>query len=160
MDDVAYKVERDGWPAGPWDDEGDREEWKTRAGFPGLIVRNRMGSWCGYVAVPPGHPYYGRGYDDVDVEVHGGLTYAAKCFGHICHVPEPGEPDDVWWLGFDCGHWMDISPDLLAVELRYESLRRELDLELRHYRPTAYVRAEVERLAEQLLSPMEVDSEG
>jgi hypothetical protein len=28
----------------------------------------------------------------------------------ICHVPGPGEPDDVWWLGFDCVHGGDNAP--------------------------------------------------
>ena len=30
----------------------------------------------GYVAIPPGHPLNGKGYDDIDISVHGGLTYA------------------------------------------------------------------------------------
>lgn len=33
--------------------------------------------------------------------VHGGLTYSDRCHDDICHVPAPGEPDDVWWFGFD-----------------------------------------------------------
>lgn len=28
----------------------------------------------------------------------------------VCHVPEPGEPDSVWWFGFDCAHLGDRSP--------------------------------------------------
>ena len=30
---------------------------------------------CGYLGVPKDHPWYGKDYDEVDVEVHGGLTY-------------------------------------------------------------------------------------
>lgn len=47
------------------------------------------------------------------VDVHGGLTYSAHCDHSpdpsigICHVPAPGEPDAIWWLGFDCCHYMD-----------------------------------------------------
>src|SRR5215510_304522 len=29
---------------------------------------------------------------------------------HICHTPSPGEPDNVWWLGFDCCHLGDLYP--------------------------------------------------
>ncbi|MDQ5841188.1 MAG: hypothetical protein M3537_08625 [Chloroflexota bacterium] len=67
------------WPAGPWHDEPDRVEWVTAAGLPGLIVRGPAGALCGYAAVPPGHPYHGADYSDLEVEVHGGLTYGAPC---------------------------------------------------------------------------------
>ena len=32
----------------------------------------------GYVAIPKEHPLYGISYDDVDIDVHGGLTFAEK----------------------------------------------------------------------------------
>jgi hypothetical protein len=115
--------------------------------------RNRMGVWCGYAAVPPGHPYHGKRYDEVDVEVHGGLTYAAACAGEICHKPAAGEPHDVWWFGFDCGHAWDLAPGYSKV---VDEVRNMAGLEPRPrfpdevYRDAAYVRSEVEQLAEQL----------
>jgi hypothetical protein len=78
------------------------------------MVRSSLGNWCGYVAVPPGHPAHGKHYDNVDVDAHGGLTFSGACEGQICHVPKPGEPDDVWWLGFDCAHGGDVVPGLAA----------------------------------------------
>jgi hypothetical protein len=110
-----HVVDRSGWPPGPWDDEADRYEWIDEAtGMPCLMKRNGVGAWCGYVAVNPDHPTHGVGYFDVedqyDIKVHGGLTYAAFCSGEICHVPQPGEPDNVWWLGFDCAHADDMTP--------------------------------------------------
>lgn len=152
MESTEPQVDRTSWPLGPWDFEGDREEWKTAAGLPGLMVRNRQGSWCGYAAVPPGHPYHGKGYDDVDVDAHGGLTYADSCGGNIFHVPEPGEPDDVWWLGFDCAHYTDLSPGMMASEMKYGFPERELLFPVPVYRDEAYVRAEVEQLAAQLVA--------
>jgi hypothetical protein len=122
------------------------------------MVRNvEIGNWCGYAAVPPGHPWHGKPLDDApDVEVHWGLTYAAACAGHVCHAPQPGEADDVWWLGFDCGHGFDVMPFTrkmhadrgrdLAAMLETESACRM------QYRDVAYVRAECERLAEQILA--------
>jgi hypothetical protein len=142
------KVDRTGWDKGPWDDEPDRVEWRTAAGLPGLALRARSGNWCGYVAVPPGHPAHGAQYSDLDVEVHGGLTYANRCAGRICHVPEPGEPDDVYWLGFDCAHAWDIRPadDAFWRKRGEEPMRFDGST----YRTIAYVRAECESLARQL----------
>jgi len=141
-------IDRTGWESGPWDDEPDRAEWVDETtGYPCLAKRNHFGVWCGYVAVPPGHPLHGAGYDTPDVSVHGGLTYAAPCQAHgpddadsaICHVPDPGEPEDVWWLGFDCGHWNDYHPDFGADPFR-DGTYRSLD----------YVRTECANLAAQL----------
>jgi len=104
------------------------------------------GNWCGYVAVPPGHPAHGKGYDDVDVRVHGGLTYTGLCSGHICHVPEPGEPDDVYWLGFDCHHCNDLAP---AFHMRGKEIGCHGD-PTDEYRDLEYVEAECASLAAQL----------
>lgn len=134
------QIDKTKWGPGPWQDEPDRQEWKYR-GLPCLAVRNQMGSWCGYVAVPPGHPAYKKPYDDVDVNVHGGLTYADHCRDHICHVPAPGEPDDVWWLGFDCGHSDDLVPSMkeFCKSLLWGT-----------YKDLKYVVRETSELAEQL----------
>lgn len=104
-----------------------------------------MGAWCGYVGVPPGHPWHGQPYDDVDAGVHGGLTYAEACQGSVCHVPKPGEPDDVWWLGFDCGHYQDAVPAMIAMGYRSLGLDGT-------YRDQAYVTAETKRLADQAMA--------
>lgn len=39
-----------------WDQEPDRKHW-VQQGLDCLIVRNLMGALCGYVGVPPSHPY-------------------------------------------------------------------------------------------------------
>jgi hypothetical protein len=129
------------YPPGPWSGEPDRVEWKTRAGLTGLVVRGPVGALCGYVAVPPGHPDHGKDSDVVDGHAHGGLTFSGSCRGPICHTPAQGEPDDVWWLGFDCAHLGDLTPSLL----RYMDTRCD-DV----YRDIAFVRDQVERLAMQL----------
>lgn len=42
--------------SGPWDNEPDRIAWvDPDTGYHSLMRRNRLGSWCGYIAVPPGH---------------------------------------------------------------------------------------------------------
>lgn len=129
------------WPDGPWDDEPDHLEFEAD-GFPAILHRQPHGGyWCGYVAVPPGHPAHGKDMLDLcDLEVHGGITYAEPCQGVICHVPKPGEPDNVYWLGFDCSHSYDVSP----------SRNWTFGSPLSSYRSAEYVRRQAEQLARQL----------
>jgi hypothetical protein len=98
-------MDRTGWAPGPWDDEPDKAQWTDQAtGLPCLAVRNELSVWCGYVGVPPEHPYHGRHFEGTHLAAHGEVNYAAPCQGYICHSPEPGQPENVWWFGFDCGH--------------------------------------------------------
>lgn len=157
------RVPKAEWPAGPWTDEPDHVEFRHE-GLPCILHRSpASGAWCGYVGVPPGHPWHGLGYDYVDADAHGGLTYADACRGPVCHVPAPGEPDDVWWLGFDCAHAGDFAPMLSALvaavgrprrpyvhekALAFEAANpRSIAVDV--YRDVAYVRRETEALAEQ-----------
>lgn len=74
------------------------KDWK----YKGLHCRVIQGPFSinGYVAVPKGHPDYAKGYDDVDVEIHGGLTFAEK--GEKDSELWPNE--ETWWFGFDTAH--------------------------------------------------------
>lgn len=163
---------------GPWLDEPDKVHWiDPETDLDCLAVRNHFGAWCGYVGLPPGHPFHGRGYGqcaqpdvhptnddawycdhspDAVVQVHGGLTYADTCNeddkgeGHgICHVPLPGRPHDVWWLGFDTAHVGDLTPYDAAQAATGDPLyRRITSREL--YRDLGYVKSECVSLARQL----------
>ncbi len=121
----------------------------TAWSYPCVLHRNLFGAWCGYVAVPPGHPWHGKDYDDVYAEVHGGLTYADECDKCVCHVPAPGEPDDVWWLGFDCGHFNDLMPGHEAEMNRLIPDRQPWNENFAVYRTAEYVKEECENLALQ-----------
>ena len=132
----------------PWKTEPDRVEWRSH-GLPCLILRGPLGALCGYVAVPPGHALHGAELDDErmwSVPTHGGVTYTGKCQedGHICHVPQPGEPDDVWWIGFDCSHSGDLCP---RMSLHYLSATDQLG---NVYRDIPYVRSRLEEMAKFL----------
>lgn len=162
---VYTTIDKSDWGDGPWQDEPDKVQWKDEAtGLPCLAKRDeRLGHLCGYVGVGPGHAAYEKDYDavydlfpswdhDGYLEVHGGLTYAAHCqhgdeAEAICHVPDPGEPDDVWWLGFDCAHSGDLSPYSLVSdrEAGYGPIAGET------YRTLDYVRAQCAKLARQLV---------
>jgi hypothetical protein len=139
----VHLVDRSKWNPGPWDGEPDRWEGEHE-GFPILAVRNNLGAWCGYAAMPPGHPWHSKNvFRDLDVDVHGGLTYGNQCQGTICHVPKSGEPDDVFWLGFDCNHSGDISPEMEAT------MGHGYHEHYARYRDLGYVQDECRRLAEQ-----------
>lgn len=237
---------RDMWLDGPWRYEPDKVTWVDEStGLDCMIIRNPLGTLCGYVGVPPSHPYYKINYSgcinrhapltfkdrkaraqkwvdeakaaleldpsnelsksslniaelslrpfiedpssffatldrwdctDYSTEnrcptpesvlnAHGGITYSDECDedGPICH---PGT-GNVWWFGFDCGHYRDFSPGM-------EASRREMNDKYGSefadpnesydpvtgtkfefgqpnvYRDVAYVKAEVEGLAQQL----------
>lgn len=116
-------TDRKDWPKGEWDNEPeDRYDFES-AGFPCFIHRSRLGNWCGYVGIPESHPYFGKDYSGLDLEVHGGLTFASKCRegDHLCHIPKPGQPDNIWWLGFDCAHGGDLIPGITSFFSHMES---------------------------------------
>lgn len=137
---------------GPWTLEPDKVQWVDEStDLDCLIVRSPLGALCGYVGVPPGHPWHGQRYETVPADVHGGLTYSDFCQDgaeegpEVCHVPEPGRPAAVWWLGFDCAHVFDLVPGLITPGL-YDNPRTR---DLYTYKHLGYVRHEVEGLAAQ-----------
>jgi hypothetical protein len=161
LDKIEYRtVDKSDWPDGPWNDEPDKMQWKDEAtGMPCLIVRGPAGALCGYAGVSEGHPLFEKHYSnyrnegDPDPEsilkVHGGITYAEHCQDEcdpehaICHIAAPGEPDHVWWFGFDCAHAFDYMPaygDKLLTPGGIDS-----------YRDLDYVIREVTSLANQLV---------
>lgn len=156
-------IDKSTWGPGPWQDESDKISWTDEAtGLPCLIVRGPAGALCGYVGVAPGHPLHKVEYMDmeVDLEVHGSVTFTGGCQEEdaehgICHVPEPGQPDDVWWIGFDCAHAFDVTPRIDA-DLRDAGLPPTSLLEASMYRSAAryrdvgYVKAQCADLARQL----------
>lgn len=106
-------------------------------GYRCAVIFGDMGFRCGYVGVEADNPLYGKDYSDyLDInkseldgepigkrgiipilgaafdddervkldmyfDVHGGLTYAGD------RVDYPVESNNLWWLGFDCGHYND-----------------------------------------------------
>ena len=62
--------------------------------------------------------------------MHGGLTYAKDCLLN-------SDIKGYWWLGFDCAHFGDYSP--------------ELPFSHGEYRNIEYVKEECKSLADQLI---------
>lgn len=126
---IEYRtIDKSTWADGPWKEEPDKIQYVDETtGLPCLVKRHpRLGFLCGYVGVSEGHPLFGKSYSDDDdvllLEAHCGVNYTAPCqdddeSSSICHIPEPGEPDHVWWFGFDCGHGEDRSPGMEADDI-------------------------------------------
>lgn len=167
MQTIEYRtVDKSAWGNGPWQDEPDKVQWQDEAtGLPCLIVRGPIGAWCGYVGVAESHPWFGIAYSgrldrveteesdwdaptpESEIDVHWGLTFSDHCqegadeSSGICHKPAQGEPDHVWWFGFDCAHCDDFAPGMHGSWRGGE------------YRTIDYVKRQVGRLAEQLSQP-------
>lgn len=143
-------TDKSNWPSDEWKDEPDKIQWTDSATeLPCLVVRGPSGALCGYVGVSEAHSYFQKDYNDCDVDVHGGLTFASLCSHHgedleqgVCHVVEEGDNDRVWWLGFDCGHCGDVMP-------RFDSAVHSE--EYASYKTVAYVQQECASLAAQLV---------
>lgn len=136
------------------------KEWIGPGGLHCAVVQAREGmNRCGYVRVPPSHPYFGKGYDDVDLHVHGGLTFAEL---EPCVEHEDGQG---WWFGFDCAHYDDMLQDPKAdvasmshegreaylVFGQFPSLRMGIFNQPLHYWTLPEVVEECEQLALQLV---------
>jgi hypothetical protein len=135
----SFVIVRNPWwkqdlvPEGPWDHEPDYFEWRDEAtGYPCRIRRNPVGALCGYVGVDSSSQYWQLEYDDVDVTIHGGLTYSSHEEGSHEH----------WFLGFDCAHYGDLTPTVINV------LPSRLETDT--YRDLEYVRQQCIYLAWQL----------
>ncbi len=90
---------------------------------------------CAYVCVPVGHPYYNLGYDNIDIDCHGGLTYSCM-------------EEDKYWIGWDYAHFEDY----FGVNLLYESIPalKEFANDFGKKWTTAEILAEVEDVCKQL----------
>lgn len=113
-------------------------------GFEWEVVQNGLGYRCGYVRVTPGHPWFGKGYDDINADVHGGLTFC----GHGKACPTHG-PEAEWWIGFDCAHAGDAQDPELTWAKYGESVYQMPSYRGDKIRTQEYVEAECRSLCEQ-----------
>lgn len=166
--------------SGPWQHEADKIAWTDAAtGLPCTILRQPDGTLGGYVAVTEDHPLYGFRVDAVPgalgISPHGGLDYAARCQSgpeetSICHPsdmprrsynrPRPADTGDsedhrpLWWFGFECDKNHDLVP---GRQVRTNDLGAENG---RIYRDEAYVYGQTCKLARQLKSLTQDESDG
>lgn len=67
-----------------------------------------IGWGCGYVLIPPGHPFYAMPYEEIPVKVHGGLTFSE--YANDMDWEETQDEDKKYVIGFDTAHYKD-SPE-------------------------------------------------
>jgi hypothetical protein len=72
------------------------KEWE-HAGFKCKVVFVRQSHRCGYVTIPKSNIAFGKGYDELPIDVHGGLTF------DDIDSTTPNEQT----FGFDCAHLGD-----------------------------------------------------
>lgn len=95
------------------------------------------GNLNGYVGVPEGHCCYEKGYDDLDITCHGGLTYGGYLLGTTLN--EGGYP--FYYFGFDCAHAGDFMPYMkMGLFKDYPTVYRDME----------YVTKECKSIARQL----------
>lgn len=174
----AYKTENDRYII---------ERVFEHAGYTCVVTFGSMAYRCGYVGIPSNHPLFGKGYDDYleikksDIEgrkvsgifpligacldddervrieayfqCHGGIAYAGG--GKQSKYPIES---DLWWFGFDCGHYCDKCDLQLAYE-KFPNDRACIGLRIalesqfeigEEIRTEEYVADECKKLSEQL----------
>lgn len=120
-------------------------------GFTWVISHNGYGFRCGYVRLPPGHPWYGLDRAEIPAEVHGSVTFTERSIRGN------------YWIGFDMAHARDLpDPDLpvppyvAGVNQAMVSIRGVIsDLFPSAVRTQEYVEAECRSLCEQAAAAAE-----
>lgn len=128
------------FPEGPWNDEPDEIVWDDEvSGLSCMARRAQGGHWCGYVALPSGHPWNGKGIEYLpgDLDIHGGISYASAS------PTVGGEPDadGRWWIGFSCDRIGDLVPAIQANLGDFAVFSEDV------YRDEHFVRREITDLA-------------
>ena len=76
---------------------------------------------CGYVALPAGHEWYGKDFNDIPIECHGKLSFSSEN-----NDLDEGRFDDdknMYWIGFDCMHAYDTLETCTTQFVREECQR-------------------------------------
>ena len=116
--------------------------WETKEGLRGLVFRQKsMNHYCGYLELGDHVTRYDT-YDDLDVRVHGGLTYMGRL--EFASIEYPDLKKFELSVGFDTAHAGDLVPGL--VLLMKGNYLQDRDT----YRDFEYVFNEVNDLSEQV----------
>jgi hypothetical protein len=152
-------------------------DWRYK-GYDCQVLMTPMGHRCGYVRVPPGHPWWLKDYDDPSTVAeqieereinYDRISLLGALAGVNREGPEPwlrtieaqvevhggltyaGElVDGQWWLGFDCAHAGDLRSPSVEAEYAARFGREPWGTEMGHYWTNREVIAEVLFLADQV----------
>lgn len=124
-----------------WDEPDVWEE--TINGYYCCARRNHAKAWCGYVRVPSDHPMV----PNENLDCHGDVTWNSD------RAPWMNAADKGFhWYGFDCLHYLDLSPrDAFKEAVNHDSWKTGY-----LYRNLKYVQENIRSLAQQLKALEEV----
>jgi len=122
-------------------------------GFECVVLGVSAGHRCGYISVSEPSEYMLEDAYSLDFDVHGGITYGSSSNEYPIQSDE-----EIFWLGFDCAHYMDAKDMNLLKELaspdQYDyALEMELKFPMRDQvvRTTDYVEEQLKSLADQII---------
>ena len=146
------------WGNGEWVEEEDLVTWEykgikcraIRLAFPEGPKHFFGGYLCGYVQIPKNHPWNYSEWDEIDCEVHGGITYKDE------------EPGGFVWIGFDCAHSHDVVPSMADIKKKVvektKLMCRGLNLDIENstifissYKNIAFCIEQCESMVDQML---------
>ena len=138
----AICINKDGWDDGVWQLEPDESQFNLENGAPGIIKRSVNGALMGYMPIGSLHPFHGKSFDKIPVDVHGGLSFSKNELIYNDRLAGFASSKGWWWIGFDCAHAFDIMPAFGNMGMKpYPDAT---------YKPYHYVRWELNRLAMQM----------
>lgn len=98
--------------------------WFVREGPFKNSPEDMGGDYNGYVVIHKSHPFFGMDYNDVPIEVHGGITFgggaASIGWGEL---KEEYRNEDYWVYGFDTVHYMDTRAKWPKEKVEKETFR-------------------------------------
>lgn len=58
-----------------------------------------------YIEIPKDNKLFKKHYDNIDLDVHGGLTYSDS----VLFISENEKAEGEWFIGWDYAHWNDYA---------------------------------------------------
>lgn len=95
----------------------------TYNGYNCLIIKNfLMGDYyCAYIGITDNNKYYGLNEENMNLHVHGGITYAQFTLENDILKSHNDNGKKLYWLGMDFMHSGDISFELNQFPLKIEN---------------------------------------
>ena len=90
---------------------------------------------CAYVCIDSNNPFYNQDYDDIPIDVHGGLTFADNTLYRVLQYSEKYKCDTLqtikrdWIIGWDYGHYGDYNKILDPTGIKYttQAIKNEVE---------------------------------
>lgn len=89
------------------------------------------GDWNGYIVVPRSNPCFGKHYDELEIDVHGGFTFGSSAEEiEWDEIPEGYRNADHWIYGWDTQHLNDTPAKWPKEKVERETARAALDIQI------------------------------